>query len=60
MWEKKQMEQKWIHSNLSAGENGHLFFAGMDTVALGKNMGRRFSSSMTSGCASAAGNIRLP
>lgn len=33
------MEQKWIHSNLSAGENGHLFFAGMDTVALAEKYG---------------------
>ena len=32
-------EQQFLHSNLSAGENGHLYFAGMDTVALAEKYG---------------------
>ena len=27
-------EQKLLHTNLTTGENGHLLFAGVDTVAL--------------------------
>jgi diaminopimelate decarboxylase len=33
------MEQKMIHSNVTVGENGHLFFAGMDTVSLAEKYG---------------------
>ena len=33
------MNNKLIHSNVTIGENGHLHFAGMDTVALAKEYG---------------------
>ena len=32
-------EQQFLHSNLAAGEDGHLYFAGMDTVALAEKYG---------------------
>lgn len=33
------MNQKLVHSNVTIGENGHLYFAGMDTVALAEKHG---------------------
>ena len=33
------MNQKIVHSNVTVGENGHLYFAGMDTVALAEKYG---------------------
>lgn len=33
------MNHKLIHSNVTVGENGHLHFAGMDTVSLAKEYG---------------------
>ena len=33
------MNNNLIHSNVTIGENGHLHFAGMDTVALAKEYG---------------------
>ena len=32
-------EQKLLHTNLTTGENGHLLFAGVDTVALAEKYG---------------------
>ena len=33
------MNRKIVHSNVTVGENGHLYFAGMDTVTLAEKYG---------------------
>ena len=33
------MDRKIVHSNVTVGENGHLYFAGADTVSLAQKYG---------------------
>ena len=33
------MDTQIVHSNVTVGENGHLYFAGADTVALAEKYG---------------------